>query len=172
MASRSHRPEWLLAGLSWLVEYAIALVFWFLLVAKLELHELLVGAIAAAVAATASHVVRRQHVIDIGAHARDFAQVVRLPRYAIEGTWEVLSVLMRQLAGCGEAQSLLREVPFDVGEADDRRAATRRALACAYTSMTPNFLVLGFDVRRGRMIFHQVRWSSIPEMTKRLGARP
>jgi hypothetical protein len=62
-------------------------------------------------------------------------------------------------------------VPFEAG-GDDEASAFRRALAIAWTTATPNFVIVGVDRRRGLLVYHQVRKSGIPEMTKKLGARP
>ncbi|TMA33768.1 MAG: hypothetical protein E6J88_00480 [Deltaproteobacteria bacterium] len=67
------------------------------------------------------------------------------------------------------AESLFFSVPFDAG-GDDDESAFRRALAVAYTSATPNSVVIGIDRKRGLLIYHQLRKSRIAEMTRRLGA--
>jgi hypothetical protein len=38
--------------------------------------------------------------------------------------------------------------------------------------MAPNFIVIGIDFHQSRMLFHQLRRSSVPKMTKSLGAQP
>lgn len=163
--SRSH------SVLAWVVQAVVALGLWFLFVANFTLHELLVGAVVAAIGATLSEVVRRRGVAWFDARGRDLAQVFRVPKYLVTGTWEILTVLFAQLFLGERAKSMLLAVSFDPG-GDDAESVARRALAVAYTSATPNFVVLGVDREHGRLIFHQIKRSSVPEMTKRLGALP
>ena len=44
----------------------------------------------------------------------------------------------------------------------------KRALAIAYTTSTPNFIVLGIDHQRGTLVFHQIEREPILTMLKRL----
>jgi hypothetical protein len=75
------------------------------------------------------------------------------------------------LIGGKPAKSLLLAVPYDaVG--DDPGDAAKRALAIAYTTSTPNFIVLGIDLSRGMLVFHQIERGPVLEIVKRLGARP
>jgi len=88
----------------------------------------------------------------------------------ITGTFEIFRVLLRQLLGGRPAASLLLAVPYDA-LGDDPGDAAKRALAIAYTTGTPNFIVLGIDRQRGTLVFHQIERSPILAMLKRLGAR-
>jgi multisubunit Na+/H+ antiporter MnhE subunit len=99
------------------------------------------------------------------------AQAWRLPKYVVVGTWEIVAVLARQLFLRKPAESLFYSVPFDTG-GDDDEASFRRALSIAYTTATPNFVVIGIDRDHRRLVYHQIQLSEIPEMTKRLGAKP
>jgi multisubunit Na+/H+ antiporter MnhE subunit len=152
------------------IQAAVLLAAWFVLTGSLSLHELGVGAVAVALALLAGAQVREEWVASLGGQGRLVAQAWRLPRYAVTGTWEILVVLARQLAGRGRADSLLLAVPFDRGEGGPRDRG-RAALAVAYTSITPNFVVLGIDWHRGLLVYHQVRRGAVPELTRRLGAR-
>jgi hypothetical protein len=38
--------------------------------------------------------------------------------------------------------------------------------------MTPNFVILGIDQEKRRMLYHQIKRSGVPKMTQNLGARP
>jgi hypothetical protein len=79
-------------------------------------------------------------------------------------------VLARQILLRDPAPSLFYSVPFDAG-GDDDESSFRRALAIAWTTATPNFVVVGIDRERGLLVYHQIRRSDVPEMTKRLGVR-
>jgi multisubunit Na+/H+ antiporter MnhE subunit len=155
--------------LAWGAQFALSLGLYFCFAAKLDLGEAAIGVVVAALAATGSHAVLRRQPVRPSIHARWIAQAWRLPKYAVTGTWEIFSVLARHLFTRKKAESLLLEVPFTWDE-DEGDAALRRALAAAYTTITPNFIVIGFDEGRRRMIFHQIDRSEIPEMTRRLGA--
>ena len=151
-----------------LLELGASFGLYLLFAAKLSPHELLIGVVVAALAAAATHTVLRERPARFRARLLWIAEARRLPRDVLTGTWQILVVLARHLFTARKAPSLLLEAPF---EADgDAAGATRRALATAYTTITPNFVVLGFDRGRRRMIFHQVARSPVPEMTARLGA--
>ena len=142
-----------------------------LYVGKIAADELIIAAVGSIVTATASRIVLATHVAPLRAQWRAVAQIWRLPKYVVTGTWEVLAVLARQVLLRKPAESLFHAVPFEVG-ADDDESAMRRALAIAYTTATPNFVVVGIDREKALLVYHQIRHSPIPEMTKRLGARP
>jgi multisubunit Na+/H+ antiporter MnhE subunit len=157
--------------LPWLLLWATSFVLMLLYVGKIATDELIAAAAGSAVAATASRIVLATHVAPLAAQWRAVAQIWRLPKYVVTGTWEVLAVLARQMFLRRPAQSLFHAIPFDVGANDDE-SAMRRALAIAYTTATPNFVVVGIDREKGLLVYHQIQHSPIPEMTKRLGARP
>jgi hypothetical protein len=48
----------------------------------------------------------------------------------------------------------------------------RRVLAVGYTTLTPNFVVLGIARKQGLLLYHQVLAGEVLEMTRKLGARP
>ena len=157
--------------LPWLLLWATSFVLMLLYVGKVATDELIVAALGSLVTATASRIVLATHVAPLAAQWRAVAQIWRLPKYIVTGTWEVLAVLARQIFLGKPAESLFHAVPFDVG-ADDDQSAMRRALAVGYTTATPNFVIVGIDREKGLLVYHQIRHSPIPEMTKRLGARP
>ena len=78
---------------------------------------------------------------------------------------------MLKLFGRKPADSLLLAVPYEA-LGDDPGDAAKRALAIAYTTSTPNFIVLGIDKERGTLVFHQIERGPVLEVLKRLGARP
>jgi hypothetical protein len=142
-----------------------------LYVGKIAGDEILYAAIGAAVTATASRIVLQNRITPLRSEWRAFGQVWRVPKYVVTGTWEICAVLARDILLRDRAPSLMYAVRFEDG-GDDDKASFRRALAVAWTTATPNFVVVGIDRERGLLIYHQIRVSGIPEMTKRLGARP
>lgn len=163
-------PRWksaLLWARQWLIFYGA----WLLFVAKMEKAELLVGVPVAALGATASQIVWEKKLARFVPRLRWIAQGWRLPIYMFTGTWEILVVLARHLFTRKKADSLLYAVPYESpGDEDD--ATMIEALAIGYTTMTPNFVVVGIDHERKLMLYHQLAQSDVLEMTKRLGARP
>jgi multisubunit Na+/H+ antiporter MnhE subunit len=157
--------------LSWLFLWALSFALMLLYVGKIAPDELLFAAFGSAVSATASKIVLENHIAPLRAQWRAVAQIWRVPKYVVSGTWEILAVLARQIFLRKPAESLFYAVPFDAG-GDDDESAFRRALAIAYTTATPNFVIIGIDRERGLLVYHQIQLSAIPEMTKRLGARP
>ena len=157
-------------ALGWISLLAASLGLYFLLAGSLNRGAQVIGAVVAVLAVVGSRAVLRERAARFSGRLRWLVQAWRLPKYAVTGTWEIFVVLFRHLFAGEAARSLFLEVPFDTGAGED--GATRRALATAYTTITPNFIVLGFDAGRGRMIYHQLQESSIPEMVRRLGAAP
>lgn len=152
--------------------WAAWLGLWLLLVENFSAAELVVGAVCALVAALASVVAWGDHLIAFAANPRLLAQAWRLPGIAARDVVTILEVLALHLFTRRKAHSLLRVVPFDAGDQDDRDATTRRALAIAYSTMTPNCVVIGIDREKQTMLYHQLASRELSEMARKLGARP
>jgi multisubunit Na+/H+ antiporter MnhE subunit len=163
-------PRWK-AVLLWLIQWVLFFGAWVLFGGKLELAELLVGGVAAAIAATGSYVAWATHLARFGAHLSWVAQAWRLPLYMVTDTYQVLRILLRHLFTRHKAESLMRAVPYEAcGSSDD--AAAMRALAITYTNITPAFVVVDIDRERGLMLFHRLEEGELTEMTRKLGAKP
>ena len=117
-------------------------------------------------------------VIDVEYPARfspslgELLSLWRLPWYLVSGTWEVLKVAAADFLGIDKADSLFRVVEFEAGSKDGSRSVARRVLAVTYTTMTPESIVLGINTNTQQMLFHQLKRSSVSQMTQRLGAEP
>jgi multisubunit Na+/H+ antiporter MnhE subunit len=155
----------------WLALWALSFVLMHLYVGKIAADEALFAALGSALTATASTIVLQKHIAPLRAQWRSVAQIAAVPKYVVIGTWEIIAVLARQIFLRKRAESLFYAVPFDAG-GDDDESAFRRALAIAYTTATPNFVIIDIDRERGLLIYHQLQTSAIPELTKKLGARP
>jgi hypothetical protein len=155
---------------AWIIHFVIAYGLWFLYVGHLAADEAGFAAAGAAVTASASKIVFEKHVAPMRAQWRAVAQAWRLPKYMLVGAWEILAVLARQVFRGEAAESLLFSVPFDAG-GDDDESAFRRALAISYTCSTPNFVIIGIDREHQRLVYHQIKRSEVPRMTKNLGAK-
>lgn len=113
-------------------------------------------------------IVYRQELQQFDLRWSDALALWRVPWYLISGIGEITVALMKDLAG-QQAESIFRVCGFKTAKANPRMV-TLRALATAYTSIAPNFIVVGIDYRQSRMLFHQIRRSAVPRMTKELGA--
>ena len=52
-----------------------------------------------------------------------------------------------------------------------RHSLPRRVLATAYTTVSPNSIVIGIDYEQSRLLLHQVKRDEVSTMTKRLGGQ-
>jgi len=101
----------------------------------------------------------------------DVAQCWRIPWYMASGIWEISVVLFKDLTYLGRAGSYYRVSGFKTSKRDPL-AVARTVLATVYTTTAPNFIVIGIDPELSRMLFHQLERSSVPKMTRALGAQP
>jgi hypothetical protein len=150
------------------VFYAIYLLY----ASTLAPTELVVGIGATVVSTIAAGVFGATGIVQFRPRLRDLLQCWRIPWYSVEGTVELFRALARQLFTTQGAQSLVRAVPFAVGKDDDPQAIARRALAVAYTTMTPNFIVFGVARNQALLLYHQVLSGPVLKMTINLGANP
>jgi multisubunit Na+/H+ antiporter MnhE subunit len=148
--------------------WVLAFCLWLLLVNTTNIHELWMGAIASVFAAAAAEVVRAQPLADFRPKLWWVIQAWREPWYIVEGCASILWAFVKHFFK--PEQSVLREVVFDAGGSDPQSAG-RRALAITYTTLPPNFVVLGIDLDRNVMLVHQVSETETPKMTHNLGAK-
>lgn len=163
--ARKVNPQYVLA-------FPLFYVFWLLFVGTFSFHELLAGAVAAAFGVGGFVVIEWHYPARFSPTFRELLSLWRSPWYLISGTWEITTVAAKDLLGIERAKSLFRIVTFDAGTEDDPHATARRVLAVTYTTVAPNFIVLGINTRDKKLLFHQIQRSSVPQMTQQLGARP
>jgi hypothetical protein len=154
-----------------LISFGVLFVFWIVFVGTFSRSELLVGFFAALLGSTGICVV--QHAND--AHFRPrlwhWLEFARMPWYIVAGTWQLFLVTVKDVFGIKRADSLFRLATFQSGEECDQADTGRRVLTVAYTTISPNFIVLGINVRDRYMLFHQVERSGILQLDKDLGAK-
>ncbi len=143
---------------------------WLLFVGTFSLHELLVGIIAAILASIGMVAVGMYYPAPFSPSVMDLLALWRLPWYVLSGTFEVFAVAAGDLIGTERAESLFRIVPFEAGSKENPRTTARRVLATVYTTVAPNFIVLGVNANDPKLLFHQIKRSSVPKMTQQLGA--
>jgi hypothetical protein len=162
-------------GFAWLaVLFAISapllFVFWMVFVGTFSKWELLVGIGVAAVGAIALCVVEHAEDAHFLPRLRDLLQIAYVGWLLLQGTYEILWVSLRDLFGGRKAVSAFRVAPFQAGALLDSHDTARRVLAVGYTTMAPNFIILGINTPETQLLFHQIERSPVPQMTKNLGA--
>jgi multisubunit Na+/H+ antiporter MnhE subunit len=162
------RAAQLVVLLAWL---PVFFLLWLVFVGTFSLHELLVGTIATFLAMVGMVVVTVEYPARFSPRLSDVLACWRLPWYLISGTSEVWLVAAKDLLGIERAASVFRVAPFRAGTKDDPHASARRSLAVIYTTVAPNFIVLGVNTSNQKMLFHQIKRSSVPKMTEQLGAQ-
>jgi hypothetical protein len=143
---------------------------WGLFTTSTSGQERLLGAGSILLSALFLSSVYREELQRYDLRLADVLSLWRTPWYIVSSLWEIVAVLFRDLSGIEAAPSLYRVCGFQTAK-EDPRLVTRRALATAYTSLAPNFIVIGIDYTQSRMLFHQIRSSTIPKMTMQLGAQ-
>lgn len=159
------RPGQLLSGAAVLVYF-----FWYAFTASGKPHELLVGVGATALTVWFFANVLRTETLNVELRLRDLAQCWRLPKEIVHDCWVITAVLFKDLFGVERAGSFYRACGFKTSRRDPLLMG-RTALAVAYTTASPNMLVIGIDPAQSLMLFHQIQRDKVSEMTRRLGAQ-
>ncbi|MGB8479589.1 MAG: hypothetical protein WCE63_12240 [Acidobacteriaceae bacterium] len=143
---------------------------WILLVAETHIDEMIVGTVSVLASGAFLFVVHRSSTLHTGFRPADMAKGWRIPWYVISDIFVITAVLFKDLFAIETAKSLFRVSEFQTGKEDPILVA-RRVLAIAYTSASPNTIVLGIDYTSSRMLFHQLKRTRLPQMTDGLGAK-
>ncbi|HEX5285129.1 MAG TPA: hypothetical protein VFW30_13485 [Bryocella sp.] len=144
---------------------------WILLVAGVKRDEMIVGALSVLASALFLQFVYRAEQQKLDIRLKDLATAWRLPGYIVRDTWVVTLVLMKDLLGIKRASSFYRVCGFKTSK-DDPLLAGRRVLATAFTTVTPNSIVIGIDYEQSRMLFHQLQRAGVGKLAEELGALP
>lgn len=164
---QQRRPSWTLSGLAVL----LIGVLWVVFVGGTRPNEMIVASLVLLATGAFLFEVWKIETLRLDFGLKDMAQGWRIPWYILSGVYEIVIVLFRDIFGLQKSESLYRVCGFGTSKLDPRLVA-RRVLAIFYTTMAPNFIVIGIDFRQSRMLFHQLERSGVPEMTKQLGAQP
>lgn len=168
MAQQGNRISWWKPPLTCAAMYGIYLLY----AATLSKPELYVALGAAVIATVAAHLFGVLSAANFRPAPKDLLQAWRVPGYLLQDTYLVLKMLLRQLFGGGAPRLQIHAVPYKVGDLDDPRDGARRALVETYTTMTPNFIVLGIVPRQYLLLYHQLQPTEVPRMVINLGAMP
>ena len=146
-------------------------VCWLVFVGTFVRWEMLVGIGVALLAAAVICIVQHADNAHFRPTSQDVWQILYVPWLIFQETYAILLVGMRDLFGGRKAVSAFRLLRFEAGKAGDPRSTGRRVLAVTYSTMAPNFIVMGINVRDGYLLFHQIQRGGIPKLLKNLGAR-
>ena len=143
-------------------------MLWLVFAGNFHRDELILGG-ASVVLTTAFFVfVKRCEELKLELGWSDGLQALWIPWYVGVGLIEILVVLGKDVIQIQKAKSLFLMTGFRAH--DDPRGNARRVLAVLYTTVTPNFIVISVDPSRQQMLYHQLEESSLPKMTRNLGA--
>lgn len=146
-------------------------LLWALLTSGFKAQESLVGAFAALAGSLVYLLLRLKTGFTFQPRMSELLQAWRLPWYLLTDSLVIIQVLFEDLFGKQKAGSFYRATAFETGDEEHSREVTRQVLATAFTTVTPNSVVVGVDVKRKQMLFHQLRRSELTVMTKNLGAK-
>ena len=151
------------------VEFVLLLGLWMLFVSLLQMNEFVAGLAAALLGAIGDAVVKATDFARFRPRLRHVLLILVEPWYVARDTVIVFWELLRRIGG-RPRRSRLKVIPFDGGR-DDVDSNARRALATAYTTISPNSIVLGIDREQNLLLLHELAPSSTPWLLQQLGAR-
>lgn len=143
---------------------------WVIFVATSNPHEMEVGAVCVAATVIFTGFVVKTTGLRFKLQLRDFLQGWRIPWYVLSDFVVVAVVLVKDVLRLEPAGNLFRVCGFDTSKHDPVRIA-RTVLAVTYSTCSPNCIVIGIDQSQSRMLFHQLKRSAVPSMTRNLGAK-
>jgi len=142
----------LIFGFTWWVVLA---ALWLLLVDSFATVELLVGAVAAALAASVAEAVRERGYVRFSPAAAWLRHGPRVLWQILDDCWILAVALARQLLGKGTVHGVVLRSPMRYGGEGGRDSA-RRALLNFGISITPNSYVIDLDGETSTAVIHQL----------------
>jgi hypothetical protein len=146
MAERSRLALLTRRVVAWTIGWVLAASLYLLLIDITDLPELIVGAGAAVLAATALELAREQGIVGESIRWRWLLRLYR----------PLMKVPVRAVADRRPHHGSFRALPFASG-GKPQLATGRRALAEALGSLAPNTFVVGIDEDRELILAHQLR---------------
>jgi hypothetical protein len=135
------------AVVRWLSWWLVLLVTWLAFVGILAYPEIAVGALAAAVAATAMEGVRSRGVQSLLPEPRVAFRALPVPRDVVVECWTATWILGTAAVERRAPHGHLRSVPFEPPRAASRASATRAFMAWL-ASISPNGYILEVEDER------------------------
>lgn len=160
-----------LALARWTAWWVGLAALWMLLDDTVAFPELMAGAGAATVGATAAEIVHAQGLVRLRPRVSWLRGAWRLPVGLFADTGRLIAVLYRVLVLRREVRGSFRTVSFRAGGADAPHDVARRALAKFSTSFAPNTYAIGIDVEDDVMLVHQLESTGKPTDVDPLGLR-
>ena len=158
-----------------LVAFGLAAVWaaveWILLTGGTRLQETIVGAFSLILIGLFGFYLHRVSTLRISLSAADLWTCRHIPADVATDTVLLIKVLFLDLLSVRRAGSYYRVCGFATSK-EDPRLIGRRVLTTAYTSASPNSIVIGIDYMQSRMLVHQVERRDISALAQELGARP
>lgn len=142
--------------------------FWIACISDLQPHDLLLGIGAVALSVAFCLFTIGTLPLQFRPTLAEILPAIRIPWYVAIDLFLITFVLLRDLIG-RRAPSLFRSVPWRHVENNGADTA-KRVLAIAYTTVSPNCVVIGVDCERGQFLFHELHADSLPSYTRELGA--
>jgi hypothetical protein len=143
------------AAVAWSLGWLFSAALYLLLIDITDEPELLVGAGAAILAATALELVREQGVVGEGLRIRWLARSYR-PLLRIPVDIALVSfAAIRQLGRRESARGVFRVTPFRSAESEPLKLG-QHGLALGFGSLAPNTIVIGVDEQRELILVHQL----------------
>jgi len=139
----------------WAAWWVVLGALWLLLDDTVALPELIAGAVAAAVGATAVSLVRAREVVVLRPRARWIRRGWRPVLQVLPDLRLLLLALWRRVVRRREVTGSFRAVPFRA-RADAGERAAGEALAIAAGSFGPNTYVIDVDGERELLLMHQL----------------
>jgi multisubunit Na+/H+ antiporter MnhE subunit len=140
---------------TWLGWWVALGVIWLLLVDTTNPEELLVGAVAASLAATVALAVHRQGYIRFWPRARWLGELPHVMQDVIVDCGLLTGALWRTLVLRQPVHGETIRVPFHHG-GDNGRDGARRALVNFAVSLTPNSYVIDIDPEADSLLVHRL----------------
>jgi len=141
---------------TWLTWWVLLMSLWVAVDDSLAYDELLVGAGAAALAATAAELASHQAELRFRVRGAWLLRAFSLPGQVVQQTFLVFGALARTVfTKAPPPDGRFRERPVAYGD-DTPLGVTRRVLLTGTQSLAPNEFVLGIDAERDVMITHQL----------------
>jgi multisubunit Na+/H+ antiporter MnhE subunit len=129
---------------------------WMLLVFNTQPAEIVLGAVAAALAATGAELVRSHGYVPFSPDLRWSRALLGLPRAVLVDTWRMALLLAAHFLRGKPIEGSFRIVHFPCGPRDDARDQARLAVSQWLGGVSPNTYVLGIDDRRNVAVVHQL----------------
>lgn len=153
------------------LQWVVAMGLWLIFVGSFDLAEIYAGALVAGLATIASNIVLEDKIVSFYTNPRWLAMALLLPREIAVDSFRVLRALARRMLFGTVPRSGIFRAPFDAG-GDDKESATRRALAIAYGTVSPNTIILGIDRKKNEVVYHRLDAAPLSPIVERLGAPP